>query len=56
MSIGLIHELITDEELKISVEHCPTSEMKGDMFTKALKAPGFLQHQEKIGIKAVIAD
>jgi hypothetical protein len=41
--LGLLNELLNDPEIKMQIEHCPTLEMKGDLFTKALNAPKFAE-------------
>ena len=41
--IGLLHECLNDEELQFFVVHCPTLVMKGDLFTKALCSPKFVE-------------
>ena len=50
VSIGVIHEMISDPEMQIVVEHCATAIMKGDMFTKALAAPAYIYQREAIGM------
>ena len=39
--IGLLNELLHDPEMQFSASHCPTAEMKGDLFTKSLNTQKF---------------
>ena len=41
--IGLLNECLNDPELQMVVEHCVTTKMKADLFTKALNGPKFLE-------------
>ena len=50
VSLGVIHECITDQRMACSVVHCPTLEMKGDLFTKALLPAQFITLREMCGI------
>ena len=50
VSIGVIHELVEDDDMMITVQHCPTAEMKGDLVTKALLTPAFLTQRFAIGV------
>ena len=50
VSIGVVHELVQDPEMHVSVVYCNTLEMKGDMFTKALGTQPFQKQREAIGI------
>ena len=52
VGIGLLNECINDDELQMSIEHCPTDLMKGDLFTKALKGPKFQPALDMIGLVA----
>ena len=36
VSLGVVHECVSDPRMQVGVEYCPTDVMKGDMFTKAL--------------------
>ena len=49
--IGLLNDLLCDEECLFSVVHCPTLEMKGDLFTKALIPQKFADALEMIGMR-----
>ena len=49
--IGLLHECSEDPEIQMKIVHCPTVEMKADMFTKALNAPNFVDALKLIGMK-----
>jgi len=49
--IGLLNDLLNDSECQFSVEHCPTSEMKGDLFTKSLIPVAFENALEMISMK-----
>ena len=48
--IGVVHELIEDKEMLIVVEHCPTAQMKGDIFTKALAPASYIAQRAAIGV------
>ena len=50
VSVGVIHECITDPRMLVDVVHCGTLDMKGDMFTKALLPAPYLRMREMIGI------
>ncbi len=39
--LGMLHEMLNDPELEMSLEHCPALQMKADLFTKALDRPKF---------------
>ena len=51
VAIGVLSECIADESMMISVVHCPTDVMKGDLFTKALVPAKFGPAREMIGIR-----
>ena len=42
VGIGLLHDCANDEELKMTVQHCPTDKQKADVFTKALSTVKFV--------------
>ena len=46
VSLGVIHECLMDPEMGVTIDHCPTAEQKGDMFTKALLPAPFLKMRE----------
>ena len=48
--IELLHECSEDPEIQMQIEHCPTKDMKADMFTKALNAPNFVDALKLIGM------
>ena len=45
-----MNECINDTEIDMSIVHCPTTEIKADMFTKALAVPSFIAAQKMIGL------
>ena len=49
--IGLLNELLHDPEMMMSLEHCPTGDMKGDLFTKALNTQKFQVALEMIRMR-----
>ena len=48
--VGMLHEVINDKELGVSLAHCPTDVMKADIFTKALIGPRYAAAVEMIGM------
>ena len=46
-----MHDLTTDPEMMIEVEHVPTTEQKADIFTKALAPAAFLRAVAMLGMK-----
>ena len=50
VSLGVVHECVTDPRMQCSVVYCPTLEMKGDLFTKALLPAQFCVLREMCGI------
>ena len=49
-AIGTVHECIVDPSLFVTVEHVPTLEQKGDIFTKALQPAPFCAARQLIGV------
>ena len=49
--IGLLHELLEDPDMQLSICHCPTLSMKADIFTKALNNEKFHTALEMIGMR-----
>ena len=39
--VGMLREMLNDPDLNMSIEHCPTLQMKADIFTNALNGPRF---------------
>ena len=37
----MLHEMLNDPDINMSMEHCPTLQMKADIFTSALNGPWF---------------
>ena len=50
ISIGVMHECITDPEMAITVKYCPTEEHKGDAFTKQLGTKQFAIGRSMMGM------
>ena len=50
VSIGAIHEMLNDTDMKVTAVYVNTAEQKGDMFTKALQAPEYIRQRLAIGI------
>jgi len=50
VSLGVVHECVSDQRMSVDVVHCGTLDMKGDMFTKALSPAPFLRMREMCGI------
>ncbi|CAK0819868.1 unnamed protein product [Prorocentrum cordatum] len=46
--VGMLHEMLNDRGLLLSIEHCPTLQMKADLFTKVLNGPKFRAALEMI--------
>ena len=46
--VGMLHEMLNDRDLQLSIEHCPTLQMKADLFTKVLNGPKFRAALEMI--------
>ena len=43
--------MISNPELRVSMEHCPTLAMKADLFTKTLNSARFASALEMIGLE-----
>ena len=41
VSVGFLNECCKNEELRLTIKYCPTTDMKADLFTKALDATKF---------------
>ena len=46
VSLGVVNECVVDPAMQVEVEHCPTLDMKGDLFTKALLPAPFIRMRE----------
>ena len=53
-SLGVIHECIMDEALRISLGHVPSKLNKANLFTKALGGPDFEHERELAGIYSAL--
>ena len=53
VSIGAMHDLITDPDMMIEVEHVPTGEQKADIFTKALTPAAFQRAVAMLGLRQI---
>ncbi len=51
VALGVVHELINDPENNIDMQHVPTTEQLGDIFTKALNPAAFTRAVAMIGMK-----
>jgi hypothetical protein len=52
VAIGVLHECTNDFSMCVSIEHCPSSLQKGDMFTKALHPAPFVAARDSLGLFA----
>ena len=51
VSLGVMHELVSDPELHVTVVYVNTTLQKADIFTKALTPAAFIKARELIGIR-----
>eukprot|EP00975_Prorocentrum_lima_P047319 9893676-Prorocentrum_lima.AAC.1 len=47
---GVLHEVINDPDLRVSMEHCPTLSMKAGIFTKTLNSDNYATAVDMIGL------
>ena len=52
VSIGALHDMATDPDMMIKVEHVPTTEQKADIFTKALQPASFQKAVAMLGLQS----
>ena len=50
VALGALHELVTDPEMKITIEYVESKLQKGDIFTKAMSPASFTSARETIGM------
>ncbi|CAK0891196.1 unnamed protein product [Prorocentrum cordatum] len=48
--LGVLHEMVTNPDLRIAMEHCPTLAMKADLFTKTLNSARYATALDMIGL------
>ena len=48
--IGVLHEMISNPDVRMCMEHCPTLKQKANIFTKTLAAAKFAEARAMIGI------
>ena len=48
--LGVLHEMISDPDMRMCMEHCPTLQQKADIFIKTLAAAKFAEARAMIGI------
>ena len=53
VSIGVMHDLITDLEMMVVVLHVSTTEQKADIFTKALTPAAFQRAASMLGMQRI---
>ena len=53
-SIGVIHDIVSDPELRTKIVQQPTDTQKGDIFTKELTPQAFWKACEQIGYKQIV--
>lgn len=53
VSIGVLHELLEDEDASLTLEYCETSQMLADSFTKALPPASFAAAKMAMGMRAM---
>ena len=56
VSIGVMHDLITDPDMMVEVVHVPTTEQKADIFTKALTPAAFQNAVAMLGLQRPSAE
>ena len=52
MSIGVLNELLENQEAAVGIEYASSAEQRGDMFTKALQPAAFLKAREQVHIQS----
>ena len=53
VSIGTLHEILSDPRVNLDVEYAPSAEHRGDFFTKELGAAVFQAARERLGMRRV---
>ena len=48
--LGVLHEMLADPDMRVSMEHCPTLSMKADVFTKTLNGAKYRTALDMIGL------
>ena len=51
VSIGVLHELLEDEDTAMTLDYCETSHMLADSFTKALPPASFAAAKMAMGMR-----
>ena len=49
--LGVLKELVDDPDMRISMEHCPTAQMKADLFTKSLNTEKYIEAKKMIRLE-----
>ena len=54
VSIGVLHEILSDPRVNLDVEYARSAEHKGDFFTKELDAAAFQAARERLGMRRAV--
>jgi len=53
VSIGVLHEILEDEEIAMTLDYCETAAMLADSFTKALPPASFMAAKTAMGMRTL---